>query len=209
MALRGHPSLGVRHTGGHGGPPLQSMRMFRHKLSFLVLLSLLLPASVLPQRERQVQVQQQTPTTQPSPSPSPAASPSMVIAPPPPANTLADLQAKISSILAKPELSSAMVGLKVVSLDTGRVLFEENSGKLMRPASNMKLYTVAAALDRLSPDYRFVTSVYAPSRPDSSGVVRGDLRSMAAAIRRSRRALITATTSKALTISRHELWRPE
>jgi D-alanyl-D-alanine carboxypeptidase/D-alanyl-D-alanine-endopeptidase (penicillin-binding protein 4) len=39
----------------------------------------------------------------------------------------------------------------------------------------MKLYTVAAALDRLSPDYRFSTSVYAPMRPDSTGVVRGDL----------------------------------
>jgi D-alanyl-D-alanine carboxypeptidase len=28
----------------------------------------------------------------------------------------------------------------------------------------MKLYTVAAALDRLSPDYRFSTSVYANTR---------------------------------------------
>ena len=93
----------------------------------------------------------------------------------PPAKALGDLQARISSILAKPELSSAMVGLKVVSLDTGKVLFEENANKLLRPASNMKLYTVAAALDRLSPDYRFVTSVYAPTRPDSSGVLRGDL----------------------------------
>jgi D-alanyl-D-alanine carboxypeptidase/D-alanyl-D-alanine-endopeptidase (penicillin-binding protein 4) len=45
----------------------------------------------------------------------------------------------------------------------------------MQPASNMKLYTVAAALDRLTPDYRFVTSVYAPARPDTSGAVRGDL----------------------------------
>jgi D-alanyl-D-alanine carboxypeptidase/D-alanyl-D-alanine-endopeptidase (penicillin-binding protein 4) len=68
-----------------------------------------------------------------------------------------------------------MVGIKVASLDTGRVLFEENENKLLRPASNMKLYTVAAALDRLSPDYRFVTSVYAPSMPDSYGVVKGDL----------------------------------
>ena len=68
-----------------------------------------------------------------------------------------------------------MVGIKVVSLDNGRVLFEENAAKLLRPASNMKLYTVATALDRLSPDYRFVTSVYAPSRPDASGVIRGDL----------------------------------
>jgi serine-type D-Ala-D-Ala carboxypeptidase/endopeptidase (penicillin-binding protein 4) len=39
----------------------------------------------------------------------------------------------------------------------------------------MKLYTVAAALDRLSPDYRFVTSVYAPTKPDAKGVVHGDL----------------------------------
>jgi len=68
-----------------------------------------------------------------------------------------------------------MVGIKVTSLDTGQVLFEENANKLLRPASNMKLYTVAAALDRLSPDYRFTTSVYAPTRPDASGKIKGDL----------------------------------
>jgi D-alanyl-D-alanine carboxypeptidase/D-alanyl-D-alanine-endopeptidase (penicillin-binding protein 4) len=89
--------------------------------------------------------------------------------------TLAELQAKISEILAKPELSPAMVGIKVVSLDTGRVLFEDHADKLLRPASNMKLYTVATALDRLSPDYRFSTSVYASSKPDAAGVVHGDL----------------------------------
>jgi D-alanyl-D-alanine carboxypeptidase/D-alanyl-D-alanine-endopeptidase (penicillin-binding protein 4) len=88
--------------------------------------------------------------------------------------TLVELQAKVSEILAKPELSPAMVGIKVVSLDTGRVLFEDHADKLLRPASNMKLYTVAAALDRLSPDYRFSTSVYA-SKPDIAGVVHGDL----------------------------------
>ncbi len=92
-----------------------------------------------------------------------------------PPKTLAELQTRISEVLAKPELSPAMIGIKVVSLDTGRVLFEEHSDKLLRPASNMKLYTVAAALDRLSPGYRFVTSVYAATRPDASGVVRGDL----------------------------------
>lgn len=69
-----------------------------------------------------------------------------------------------------------MVGVKVVSLDNGRIVFEENAGKLLRPASNMKIYTVATALDRLTPDYRFNTSVFAPSKPDSSGVIHGDLR---------------------------------
>lgn len=68
-----------------------------------------------------------------------------------------------------------MVGIKVTSLETGQVLFEENANKLLRPASNMKLYTVAAALDRLSPHYRFVTSVYANEKPNDKGVVKGDL----------------------------------
>ena len=90
--------------------------------------------------------------------------------------TVAELQTRISQILAKPELTPALVGMKVVSLDTGRVIFEENGEKLLRPASNMKIYTVAAALDRLSPDYRFSTSVYAAARPDAAGVIRGDLR---------------------------------
>src|SRR5215207_3944115 len=89
--------------------------------------------------------------------------------------TLPELRSKIAEVLAKPELAPATVGIKVVSLDTGKVLFEENAQKLLRPASNMKLYTVAAALDRLSPDYRFVTSVYASTRPDAAGVVRGSL----------------------------------
>lgn len=94
---------------------------------------------------------------------------------PPPPKTLPELQAKISEIVAKPELTPAIVGIKVVSLDNGRVLFETNAQKLLRPASNMKLYTVATALDRLSPDYRFVTSVYATTRPDAAGVVHGNL----------------------------------
>src|SRR5829696_6684527 len=85
--------------------------------------------------------------------------------------TVDELQTRISQILAKPELSPAMVGVKVVSLDNGRVIFEENAAKLLRPASNMKIYTVAAALDRLSPDYRFPTSDYAYTRLDATGVV--------------------------------------
>lgn len=89
--------------------------------------------------------------------------------------TLPELQTRISEVLARPQLVPAIVGVKVVSLDTGRVLFEENSGKLLRPASNMKLYTVATALDKLSPDYRFKTVVYSTKKLDASGVLRGDL----------------------------------
>jgi D-alanyl-D-alanine carboxypeptidase/D-alanyl-D-alanine-endopeptidase (penicillin-binding protein 4) len=89
--------------------------------------------------------------------------------------TLGELQARISDILRKPEFAPALIAIKVASLDTGRVLFEDNSHKLVRPASNMKLYTVAAALDRLSPDFHFVTSAYAQTKPDGDGVIKGDL----------------------------------
>lgn len=154
------------------------------RIVYLVLLSLFfagLPARVPAQRERRTETQQETPAVRPSPSPSPVSSPQPSPSPAPvqaaiaPARTLEELKTRISEILAKPELEPAMVGVKVVSLDTGHVLFEENAHKLLRPASNMKLYTVAAALDRLTPDYRFVTSVYATSRPDADGVIRGNL----------------------------------
>ena len=164
-------------------------RHFQKKLTWFLLTIFVLttgfPASLSlhAQSDRQTTSAQKPAVTQPSPSPSPTQAPTAEPSPSAsavqtksqPTKTLAELQSRIAEILAKPELSSAMIGVKVASLDTGRVLFEENATKLMRPASNMKLYTVAAALDRLSPEYRFTTSVYAMNRPDSSGVVKGDL----------------------------------
>jgi D-alanyl-D-alanine carboxypeptidase/D-alanyl-D-alanine-endopeptidase (penicillin-binding protein 4) len=89
--------------------------------------------------------------------------------------TLEELRGRIQEVLRQPLLASSHLAVKIASLDTGRVLFEENADKWMQPASNLKLYTVAAALDRLTPDFRFNTSVYAPARPDAAGTVRGDL----------------------------------
>src|SRR5690606_3857042 len=78
--------------------------------------------------------------------------------------------------LAKPEVSRGSVGVKVTSLATGKVIFESNAEKYFMPASNMKNFTVAAALERLGPDHRFVTSIYVPAQPSSDGVVDGDMR---------------------------------
>lgn len=140
-----------------------------------------LPGSHFPQRERKVVP---TPTPQATPvslaSPTPVQTPQASPSPTPfrtatTTKTLVELQTRIAEILRKPELAPAMVAVKVASLDTGRVLFEENANKLLRPASNMKLYTVSAALDRLSPDFRFTTSVYAAVKPDAAGIVHGNL----------------------------------
>ena len=50
-------------------------------------------------------------------------------------------------------------GIKVISLATGETLYSLNSTKLMTPASNMKLFTAAAAIHYLGPDHQFKTSV--------------------------------------------------
>jgi D-alanyl-D-alanine carboxypeptidase/D-alanyl-D-alanine-endopeptidase (penicillin-binding protein 4) len=90
-------------------------------------------------------------------------------------SSIADLQSRVSEISHRPGLSRAQIGIKIASLDTARVLYEENADKLYMPASNMKVYTMATALDRLGPDFRFVTSVYAAAKPDATGSVKGDL----------------------------------
>ena len=154
-------------------------------LLMLYLLTLLVTLSATgqqqPQRERRAVPQASpVPSATPQrivtlgPTPLPTASPVARVTSTT-TKTLEELKARITEVLQKPELAAAIVGIKVVSLDTGRTIFEENPGTLLRPASNMKIYTVAAALDRLSPDYRFNTSVYALTRPDAAGILHGDL----------------------------------
>ena len=87
--------------------------------------------------------------------------------------TVQGLTAKIAERLAHPELRRGQIGIKVVSLNTGKVLFQQNGEKYFMPASNMKNFTVATALEKLTPDFKFVTSVYSTSAPDPSGVVKG------------------------------------
>ncbi len=91
------------------------------------------------------------------------------------AATLPELQARLGNQVADERFSAAMWGVKVVSLDTGKAVFEHNARKLFSPASNCKLYTVAMALDKLGGDYRIKTSLYANAKPDQRGNVPGDL----------------------------------
>jgi len=52
-----------------------------------------------------------------------------------------------------------LIGVKIISLTNGKILYELNSKKLLIPASNNKLYTCAAALDYLGKDYMFTTNI--------------------------------------------------
>lgn len=58
-----------------------------------------------------------------------------------------------------PTASSTVVTLKVKDLENGEVLYDRHGGWLLTPASNLKLYTSAAALDEFGPEHRFTTEV--------------------------------------------------
>jgi len=66
-------------------------------------------------------------------------------------------------------------GVMVVSLDNGDTLFSRNADRSLLPASTMKLFTSAVALERFGPQYRFSTEVLREGSLGSDGVVRGNL----------------------------------
>ncbi len=108
-------------------------------------------------------------------TPTPTITPTPIASPTPNVQTLADLQTRIRLALARPALQRGQVGVKIVSLDANKTIYEQFGEKYFMPASNMKSYTVAAAIERLSPNFRFVTSVYSLTAPDASGTVKGAL----------------------------------
>ena len=68
------------------------------------------------------------------------------------------LRKKINRLIVDSGLGATM-GINVVSLKTGKTIYELNSEKLFMPASNNKLFTCAAALDFLGRDFSFFTNV--------------------------------------------------
>lgn len=91
------------------------------------------------------------------------------------ADSLSSLQAELDARLNDSRFAQAQWGVQVASLDSGKILFQHNADKLMKPASNAKLYTTALALDKLGRDYRIKTSFYAAAKPGADGVIHGDL----------------------------------
>jgi len=145
-------------------------------LLLVVLYGAILPFSSAQEPQRPRTVLPTAPATAPLPVDTPDASPRVVPARSASApRSLAELRSQIEQITRQPALEPGFFAVKIVSLDTGAIIYEQNANKFVRPASNMKLYTVAAALDRLTPDYHFVTSVYAQDKPDKSGTIKGDL----------------------------------
>jgi D-alanyl-D-alanine carboxypeptidase/D-alanyl-D-alanine-endopeptidase (penicillin-binding protein 4) len=71
------------------------------------------------------------------------------------------LKQALLDVLGRSPLKGSRVGVEVESLDTGEVIFRQNEDDLLNPASNVKLFTAAAALVTLGPEYRFETEFLA------------------------------------------------
>jgi len=93
---------------------------------------------------------------------------------------------RASSALASPEAIGRLiepvvgdrggrVGVAIYSVQRRAPLYLRHADEGLLPASNMKLFTTAAALDRLGPDFQYTTSLYAdgPVLPD--GTLDGNL----------------------------------
>jgi D-alanyl-D-alanine carboxypeptidase/D-alanyl-D-alanine-endopeptidase (penicillin-binding protein 4) len=87
---------------------------------------------------------------------------------------LRQLRTDLSTIFNAPVMNRAVWGVDVRAVHTGEHIFQFNAGKLMMPASNMKILTLAAAAEALGWDARFTTTLDAVGSV-GGGSLDGDL----------------------------------
>ena len=76
--------------------------------------------------------------------------------------------------IVEEKLAGADVSITVRDRISGEMVYDYNGQTTVKPASNMKLLTTAAALEVLGKDYRFNTSLYTTGKL-SNGVLKGDV----------------------------------
>jgi len=84
------------------------------------------------------------------------------------------LQLQLDGILASTGNRGGRWAVLAVSLDRGDTLLSRNAQDLMVPASNIKIFTTAAALHHLGPGFRYHTFVLADG-PQRGSVLEGDI----------------------------------
>lgn len=86
----------------------------------------------------------------------------------------AALPVSLQEALTKAQLPQESVAIVVQALNGEPPLISHNASKAMNPASVMKLVTTYAAIEALTPAYRWKTEVY-KNGPVNHGVLEGDL----------------------------------
>jgi len=91
---------------------------------------------------------------------------------PPKKRSSPSLDVRVDQILRSSPTSRGFWGIEVAELTTGKILFIRDAQHLFHPASNMKLFTTAAALEKLGQDFVFRTTVESDFGPDAQGIVQ-------------------------------------
>lgn len=65
----------------------------------------------------------------------------------------------VNDLIRKYELEKSDISIKVISLPANKTIYERNADNQMVIASNIKLFTTAAALCKLGPDFKFTTTI--------------------------------------------------
>jgi D-alanyl-D-alanine carboxypeptidase/D-alanyl-D-alanine-endopeptidase (penicillin-binding protein 4) len=86
----------------------------------------------------------------------------------------AELSRDLGGMIAN-RVRGGKFGVMVVSLSRGDTLFAQNAGEMMQPASTMKLFSTAVALDRFGPEYHFSTDVLRDAAVGPDGVLAGNV----------------------------------
>ena len=97
--------------------------------------------------------------------------PTHAAAPRPVPHRIPALDRRIDKILGSSDAQRGSWGIEVVELPSGKTLYQRDADHLFIPASNMKIFTTAAGLEKLGPDYTSRTTVEADAPPDSEGRV--------------------------------------
>ena len=87
----------------------------------------------------------------------------------------AQITPTLDKILQAPALRGGVTGAVVCRVSDGKTLYAHDADLRLMPASNCKLWTSAAALELLGPDFHMSTDVLATARPDANGVIAGSL----------------------------------
>jgi D-alanyl-D-alanine carboxypeptidase/D-alanyl-D-alanine-endopeptidase (penicillin-binding protein 4) len=98
------------------------------------------------------------------------------VAPAAPAAVGRTFEERLSSLVNGTVARSSDAGILIAEVDSGRIVAERNPRMKLAPASNMKLFTTAAAIDILKPSFEVTTSVWIRGDIDASGTLNGDIR---------------------------------
>lgn len=87
----------------------------------------------------------------------------------------AQSSARLDDLFGSAPYDGMHIGALVVDVETGEVVYSRDAAKRYVPASNQKVLTTLAALERWGPDYRFHTVIEADGELSADGILVGDL----------------------------------